>query len=190
MSSSRFNSSTDHAYAEGWVACRTSCVNSNLREISFILPSVCHCHRRRMCAFSSFVTWLHFHFAGQPASLLFPSSGDIRSLSVNGNGTGSYDAIAHSQASTGALGVSWEKQLVFWTDLRQGTIKRARIPSMTSVISIPHNKQSFFAMITTCCFCNPDAAARPTINDSRTFFFPLHFIVITIDWYLSLSATN
>ena len=94
---------------------------------------------------------------------------------MNGNGTGSYDAIAHSQASTGALGVSWEKQLVFWTDLRQGTIKRARIPSMTSVISIPHNKQSFFAMITTCCFCNPDAAARPTINDSPTFFsFTFH----------------
>lgn len=117
-----------------------------------------------------------FPFAGQAASLLFPSSGDIRTLIVNGNGTGSYDAIAHSQASTGALGVSWEKQLVFWTDLRQGTIKRARIPSMTSVISIlPHNKQSFFAVITACCVCNPDAAVRPTINDSPTFFsFTFH----------------
>jgi len=35
--------------------------------------------------------------------------------------------VAHSQSSVGALDVWWEQELVLWTDLRKGTIKRTRI---------------------------------------------------------------
>ena len=68
------------------------------------------------------------NFTGQPPSLLFPSGSDIRRLGLDGNGTGSYSLVAHSQGAMGGFDVWWEKKLVFWTDLRRGTIKRARIP--------------------------------------------------------------
>ncbi|XP_068751456.1 low-density lipoprotein receptor-related protein 1-like isoform X2 [Montipora capricornis] len=70
----------------------------------------------------------HCKAQGQPASLLFPSGSDIRILGLDGNDTGSYDIITHSQATMSALGIWWEQHLVFWTDLKQGTIKRAKIP--------------------------------------------------------------
>ena len=64
---------------------------------------------------------------GKAPSLLFPTGGDIRHLELSGNDTGSYGTVAQSQGSLGALDVWWEEQMVFWTDLRKGTIKRARI---------------------------------------------------------------
>lgn len=69
-----------------------------------------------------------FYLLGKPPSVLFSSGGDIRNLELDGNGTGSYGAVAHSQGTIGALQVWWEEKLVFWTDLRQGAIKRARMP--------------------------------------------------------------
>ena len=93
---------------------------------------------------------------------------------MNSNGTGSYDAIAHSQASTGALGVWWEKQLVFWTDLRKGTIKRARIPSMTSDLSIPHKSNCFLQCLLLATFVilmlrSMTRNVRPTFNGFLAF---------------------
>ena len=69
----------------------------------------------------------HFSLPGKAPSLLFPTGGELRHLRLDGNGTESYGAVAHSQGSLGALDVWWEQQLVVWTDLRKGTIKRARI---------------------------------------------------------------
>ena len=77
------------------------------------------------------------HFSGQPASLLFPRGSDIRILGLDGNDTGSYDIIAHSQAAMSALGIWWEQHLVFWTDLKQGTIKRAKIPGKAFWCCLP-----------------------------------------------------
>ena len=70
---------------------------------------------------------LHFFLSGKAPSLLFPTGGELRHLALDGNGTGSYGAVAHSQGSLGALDVWWEQELVFWTDSRRGTIKRSRI---------------------------------------------------------------
>lgn len=70
---------------------------------------------------------LHFFLPGKAPSLLFPAGGELRHLALDGNGTGSYGTVAHSQGSLGALDVWWEQELVVWTDLRKGTIKRARI---------------------------------------------------------------
>ena len=36
--------------------------------------------------------------------------------------------MAYDQGSLGALTVWWEENLVYWTDLREGTIKRAKMP--------------------------------------------------------------
>ena len=36
--------------------------------------------------------------------------------------------MAYDQGSLGALTVWWEEKLVYWTDLREGTIKRAKMP--------------------------------------------------------------
>ena len=70
---------------------------------------------------------LHFFLSGKAPSLLFPTGGELRHLALDGNGTGSYGTVAHSQGSLVALDVWWEQELVFWTDSRRGTIKRARI---------------------------------------------------------------
>ena len=67
------------------------------------------------------------YLLGKPPSLLFPSGTDIRRLGLDGNGTGSYGIVSHSQGSLGALDVWWEEKLIYWTDLRQGTIKRAKM---------------------------------------------------------------
>ena len=79
----------------------------------------------RLC--SSEGTSYIFFLPGKAPSLLFPTGGELRHLALDGNGTASYGAVAYNQGSLGALDVWWEQQLVFWTDLRKGTIKRARI---------------------------------------------------------------
>ena len=68
-----------------------------------------------------------FFLPGKAPSLVFPAGGGIRLLGLDENGTGSYGTVAHSLGSLGAIDVWWEEQMVFWTDLRKGTIKRARI---------------------------------------------------------------
>ena len=70
--------------------------------------------------------------AGKPPSLLFPSGGDIRHMGLDDNNRGPYGTIAFSQGSVGAIAVWWKEQLVYWTDLRKGTIKRAKVPGDTS----------------------------------------------------------
>ena len=47
-----------------------------------------------------------------------------------------YGTIAFSQGSVGAMAVWWKEQLVYWTDLRKGTIKRARVPGAPSFLSL------------------------------------------------------
>ena len=99
-----------------------------LLKAASLLPRIQQTQVEKLLIYKCF----QFQFTGQPPSLLFPSGSDIRRLSLDGNGTGSYSLVAHSQGAMGGLGVWWEKQLVFWTDLRQGTIKRARIPGGTA----------------------------------------------------------
>lgn len=70
----------------------------------------------------------YLNFLGKPPSLLFPSGGDIRHLGLDSNVTGPYNTMAYDQGSLGALTVWWEEDLVYWTDLREGTIKRAKMP--------------------------------------------------------------
>ena len=79
---------------------------------------------------------LYLFLPGKAPSLLFPTGGELRHLALDGNGTASYGAVAYNQGSLGALDVWWEQQLVFWTDLRKGTIKRARITGNRAVLKL------------------------------------------------------
>ena len=56
-------------------------------------------------------------------------------MGLDGNNTGPYGTVAHSQGSMGAVAVWWKEQLVYWTDLSKGTIKRAKVPGMTYLFS-------------------------------------------------------